>query len=404
MKFKLPITIFLLQNSSLAINLGTQIILTSILPLNTFGSFAKVFVVRDILVTFLSFSIGMSVVYNRTTNKEALVATATYLSLIQVLIIFVGGLIVSTVLYSINFFSDREFLILLILIVISLFTVLHTTFVSLFEREEKFIFNSLINLAVSVLASAAVILLAYYKKDETPLLMRELIPSLVLSFLYFFLIKKYYGIKALQLRSIDKIIMKEVMNYSFKMYFSRLSEVCMFRLDLFIVSRLFDTSIVGLYERARYFATLPWTIVITYIQRIHFVKYVKSNELTLFRKTNYYSTALNFSLFLTMLLIIYLFVSFSGSEKWRQILVIIPFFAGYAIGSIVENYKTLLYAKGEVIYAMFAMRIIPIMLFIVTAIIISYLFSLDMQKIALISSLSYLSSILVTKIYLPDLK
>lgn len=397
MKLKLPITIFLLQNSSTAINLATQIILTAILPLNTFGSFAKVFVLRDILVSFLSFSIGMSVIQNRTTDKVALIATTSYLAFFQALIILIIGSLISLILYFFNFLSIRELLILLFLLGISLFNMFYSVFYSFLERDEKFIFNSQINLAVTIISVTAVITTAFFLKNEAPLILREFLPNFLLAIIYVYLIVKLYGLKSLHRSGIKKEIIKDMINYSFKMYFSRLSEALLFRLDLLIISRLFDSSLVGLYERAKYFATLPWNIIISYIHRIHFVKYVKSLDPKLFKRTNYYAILMNISLFLLLIILIYLFSKYNSSNKWGQLLLLIPFFAGYSIGAIVENYKTFFYAKGEVIYAMLVLRMLPVLV-LCFLVIITYFISnqaISIYLIAFYTSIAYISPLIL---------
>lgn len=335
----------------------------------------------------------MSVIYNATENKKALVATSSFLSAIQVLIIYIGGFIVSYILLLTKYFDYNSFILILILIGISGLNVFYMIFFSLFEREEKFIFNSVINIIVAVFSSAIVILTSLFIKDILPLLLRELLPIFLLFVIYTIIILREYGIKSFVKENINKEIIKGMVDYSLKMYFSRSAEAFFYKLDLFIVSRLFPKETVGLYERARYFASLGWTTIVNYINRVHFVKYIKATDLNLFKKTNFYATGLNLILFLATLGVIYSFSVHTEKEVWGQILILMPFFGGYAIGSIVDNYKTYFYAKGEVIYAMVMLRIIPIGLFIISIIIMDYLNQLSISNIALFGSISYLVSI-----------
>jgi len=369
------------------------------LPLNVFGAFAKVYIVRDILLPFLSFSLGMSVIYNPTENRKALVATSSFLSIIQVLVIYIGGFIVSYILLLTKYFEYNDFILILILIGISGLNVFYMIFFSLFEREEKFVFNSILNIIVAVFSSAIVILTSFFVKDILPLLLKELIPIFLLLVIYTIIILRDYGIKSFVKENIDRRIIKGMVNYSLKMYLSRSAEAFFFKLDMLIVSRLFPKETVGLYERARYFASLGWATISNYVNRIHFVKYIKATDLQLFKKTNYYSVGLNLILFLATLGIIYLLDKNTEKEVWYLIFMLMPFFGGYAIGSIVENFKTYFYAKGEVIYAMIALRILPIIFFTALIVLIYFISNFSVQSIALISSLTYVTSIFFIKLF-----
>lgn len=401
MRFKQPVTIFLLQNGALAVNLGTQFILTALLPLSVFGSFAKVFVVRDILLPFLSFSLGMSVIYNPTEDRKALAATSAFLSIIQVLIIFIGGSIVCYILFLTGYFNSNDFVLILCLLGISGFNVFYLTFFSLFEREGKFIFNSSVNLVIAVISSAAVLITAYFSRTIFPLLLRELLPIFLLAVFYVTLVFKTFGIRSFVKQNINKEVMKGMIDYSLKMYLSRSVEALFYKIDLLIVSRLFPSSTIGLYERARYFASLGWTTIVNYINRIHFVKYIKAGDLSLFRKTNRYAVLLNIGLFLLSGIIIFILSKYSDKVVWEQILLLMPFLGAYAVGSIVENYKTLFYAKGEVIYAMTTLRIIPLAVFTIPFLLAYFFYDIDLRIIGLISSFAYLSSLIVIKIIPP---
>ncbi len=357
------------------------------------------YIVKDILLPFLSFSLGMSVIYNQTENKKALVATSSFLSVIQVIIIYIGGFIVSYILLVTEYFNYDDFILILMLIGISGLNVFYLIFFSLFEREEKFIFNSVINIIVAVFSSAIVILTSLFVKDVLPLLLRELLPIFLLFVIYTIIILRDYGIKSFVKKNIDNGVIRGMVDYSLKMYLSRAAEAFFFKLDMLIVSRLFPKEIVGLYERARYFASLGWATISNYINRIHFVKYIKATDLNLFKKTIFYSTGLNLILFLATLGIIYSFSVHTEKEVWGQILILMPFFGGYAIGSIVENYKTYFYAKGEVIYAMIALRILPIIFFIALIVLTHFNYDLNVYSIALISSISYVTSVFFIKMF-----
>lgn len=364
-----------------------------------FGIFAKVYIVKDILLPFLSFSLGMSVIYNQTENKKALIATSSFLSVIQVLVIYIGGFIVSYILYITKYFNYDDFILILMLIGISGLNVFYMIFFSLFEREERFVFNSVVNIVVAVFSSAIVILTAFFIRDILPLILREFLPISLLFVIYTVIILREYGFKTFVKENIDKRIFKGMVNYSLKMYLSRSAEAFFFKLDLLIVSRLFPKETVGLYERARYFASLGWATISNYINRIHFVKYIKTTDLNLFKKSNFYSTILNLILFLATLGIIYFLSNKTGKEVWSQIFILMPFFGGYAIGSIVENFKTYFYAKGEVIYAMIALRILPIILLTVLIVLTHFNYDLNVYSIALISSISYVTSIFFIKMF-----
>ncbi len=341
----------------------------------------------------------MSVIYNQTENKKALIATSSFLSVIQVLVIYIGGFIVSYILYITKYFNYDDFVLILMLIGISGLNVFYMIFFSLFEREERFVFNSVVNIVVAVFSSAIVILTAFFIRDILPLILREFLPISLLFVIYTVIILREYGFKTFVKENIDKRIFKGMVNYSLKMYLSRSAEAFFFKLDLLIVSRLFPKETVGLYERARYFASLGWATISNYINRIHFVKYIKTTDLNLFKKSNFYSTILNLILFLATLGIIYFLSNKTGKEVWSQIFILMPFFGGYAIGSIVENFKTYFYAKGEVIYAMIALRILPIILLTVLIVLTHFNYDLNVYSIALISSISYVTSIFFIKMF-----
>lgn len=399
MKYKQTITIFLLQNSALGINLMTQFILTSLLPLNIFGMFAKVYVVRDILLPFLSFSLGMSLIFNPTKDKKALVATATFLSFIQVLIIFIGGFIISFILFLIKYFDYKDFILMLILLGTSGLNVFYLVFFSLFERDEKFVFNSIISIVVALFSSSIVIFTAINIKNILPLLLREFLPIFFLFVIYSIIVVKKHGSKTFVKQNIDKVVLKNMIDYSLKMYLSRSVEAFFLKLDMLIVSRLFPKEIIGLYERARYFASLGWSTIANYINRVHFVKYIHTADLSLFKKTNYYSSLLNFVLFAASIGIIFFLSVATGKETWHQILLLMPFFLHFVVGALVENFKTYFYAKGEVIYAMLTLRIIPLVILIISIIILYFSHNINIYNIAFLSALSYLSSILVLRLF-----
>lgn len=353
-----------LQYTNMAFNFGLQLFLTFLLAPEIFGVFAKIFAIREIFGAILSANLGTAVIYIKEKNFLKLATTTFYLGIAQSVMYFLGSFILLLVSYLMLNFPFDELKILFYLLIGLIFSGLYQVLYSLLEREEKFKFNSLVTIVVQLFTGIIVTIIAIISKDITAIIIREILPAFLLLVIYIIISIRQWGRSFIKFSHFDKNLSKEMLLYSVKMYFSRLLESIFFRLDILIASLYFNSSILGIYERVKYFASLPQIILTSFIVRVNMVKYSKNDDISNVQKTNTLSFILNFIMFF----LIYFFIVFIDKIVGRGFSEnIFPlfflFFAYCGFGSVIENIKTYLYATNQVLKSAIVLRLLPIIIF-----------------------------------------
>ena len=279
-----------LQYLSMGINFLSQFVLTYFLTLEVFGTFAKIAALKEVLIAVMSLNLGMSIIYVKTKKQDVLLNTALYLAIGQVLIYIVAGSIILYILYTLGLLSIYETKLIFLLLFSGSAMIFYRIVFSLFEKNEKFIFNSTILAIVMLISSLSSIVVAiYFPSSIASLMIKDMLPAFLLLFIYLILAYRNFSHAFFNFKFFDKKIAKDLIQYSGKMYLSRASEALYYRLDILLISYFFTKEVSGIYERTKYFASIAMLLVTSFVNRINFVKYTKHFDIKYFRSTDIYA-------------------------------------------------------------------------------------------------------------------
>ena len=387
MKWKDITAIAGLQYSGMTLNFFLQLFLTFLLAPEVFGVYAKLAAVREIYGAVLSANLAMSVIYIKEENQQKLLSTSFYLALLQAAVYIAGAVIFYPLAGKIAGFNESEAKIFLILVAGLVFTSIQQVLFSFFEKEERFKFNSAVTISIQFITAGAVIVVSLLTKDLTALILRDVFPALILFIIYIALALRKWGSEFVKPSAYDKILAKKMILYSFKMYFSRTIESIFFRLDILFAAAYFNTGLVGIYERIKYFASLPQTLITSIIGRINLVKYAKNDNIVNVQRTNFVAIIINVVLFPVIYFVLY-FLDEAFAKGIRNYLfpMYIFFFAYAGFGSIIENIKTYFYATNNVLRSAILLRLIPVIIFLLIWIILPQMMALNIAYNALLFS------------------
>lgn len=388
----------LYQYLAMVLNFSLQIVLTSLLEPRVFGLYAKVFAVREVFSAFVSFSFAMGIIYVQGYSKEVVATNAMVLALIQAGIILVAYLpliLITSLLFN---FELYENMLLLLMVISYAMTVIQQMIYSLAEKEEKFKSNSYIVLWATIAVTIFTVVTALFDQSILSLMFRELFSALLLLCIYLVVLKKNTSL-SLSWSLIDKKLISEILKYSSKMYFARLTEALFGRLDILLMSFIFNLNQLGVYERIKYFATLPQVLITSLINRINLVKYSKSLRFDLLYKTNFYgfiASAVSFFMFYLLLVLIGTYFRKELSTDIFPLFFCFWAFAGF--GTIIENVKTFYYANNMIIMALVRLKILPLLVFTILFLILFINKNYLLEYYALSISFAIFSSFIVTNI------
>ena len=390
MRLKELVSIAGIQYSVMGINFLLQLILTLILSPNIFGVYAKIYAIRDITIALTSLNLSVTIIYLKTKVNKALITTSIYLGLAQGIVLLFISIILVIILRFIFKYSWWELVLLEILLSGHLLTIMYQIFYSVYEKQEYFKFNSILNLIAYLVSTPFVLTIAFTFKDIKSLVIKDLLPAVLLFIIYTIRIIRSEKIEIISLKHFDKQLAKEMIKYSSKIYISRLSEALYSRIDIIIGGKLFDTTSLGIYERVKYFAMLPQTLLTSLIYRINFVKYSKSTRVEDVQRTNSVAFISNIIIFTLMYFVLkYVGVLFHN-KLYDSIFPLFFLFWLYAGPiTIIENIKTYYYAINNVIKATFIFRLVPTLIFCLALIIYYHFYNPSIFNFAMILSISF---------------
>ena len=405
MKSKELLSIAGLQYFSMGLNFLIQLYLTFLLAPQVFGLFAKISAVREIFIALLSANIPMAVIYIKEDDIEKLLSTSFYLGSIQAFLILIGGILFIIISFFFLKFETNELIIFYSLVFAAALSSIHQVMYSIFEKLERFKFNSTIVIVIQLFTGLVVIGVTFFVKDIKVLIIREILPAILLLIIYLVIAYRKWSINFLRFEKIDKTLLKKMLVYSTKMYFSRIVESIFFKLDILIASTIFNSNQLGIYERIKYFATLPYTLIVSLVQRITFVKYSKDLATEFVNRTNMYTLVLTLILYILLYFFITLFNHLIPNDILNQMFPLYFMFWSYAgFSSIIENVKTYYYAANKVIQAALLFRLLPILIFILLFFVLKLFISIDIYIIAFLTSIIYVIPLIYSPHHLIKIK
>jgi hypothetical protein len=265
-----------------------------------------------------------------------------------------------------------------------------------YEKNKEFVFNSKINLYVNAISAILTIVYVCISPSIELLIIRIVASNLLLFGIYMYLLffKLNFNWGAF---SLDRNLLKQIINFSLRLYFARLVEMLQSRIDIIVVSYLFDNYHIGIYERIKYYALMVSSLVNALTNRINIVSYRQQTSLHIL----YYSHTI-ISLTVPILYCVGFFALmvlkniFSIPAFEHLFPLYFCFWAFAGLSSITENLRTYLQIHYAVIRTSLKLRFIPLIFFLsMTAIFMLLSLKPTIEWIAFLSSCSYLSIFLV---------
>ncbi len=329
-----------------AVNFGIQLALVRLLVPEDFGLFALGLSVAEILFIFFSFSFPMAVIQIQ--EAEHVLDTAFYLTLFTgFIILLIGGVISLLVLLYYPFPSVLAFFILCVLQIPQGCSSIYSASM---EKELQFKKNAIIRGVATNLSGFGAIILAYFSFGVWSLIGRECISAFLMLF-GMRLVSRYRFQKRF-----NRETAKRLLNFSYKMLFSRGLEIVYHRIPNFFIGTFAGAKALGLFTQSYYLANLPNTVLGPAHQNVAFAVYSKiQNEREkmsrAFYITNFFFVRLMFPYMLIMFFYPTEMLKILYGHKWLEATSIFRFFGIYAaLLPIFSNSKTIAYCLGKLTY------------------------------------------------------
>lgn len=423
MRFRINLfSIAIFQYAALVINLGLQFTLTYLVAPHVFGNAAKLQLVIDLFIVFLSVGLHTAVLQLQEFDTNKLIKNVLIIAILQALILIIIGFLSFLSCYFLKLYSLKDAILLMLLLLTTALGMIKQVFYVIYERKQAFLFNSKINFYLNIFVAVPTILLAW----QYPIIEVLIGRIIVLNFLLF-VIYSYLAIFDLKLtflapqnwigifdknrsKILDNSLAKQIIHLSFRYYLARLLEALQSRIDIIVISYLFDNQQVGIYERIKYYSNLPQNLLNGFANRINTVQYRVQNRLQNRMQSNinllYHSHTITLLLTPVLYLIafccLFSFNHFFAITAFDNLFPLYFCFWGFAgLTSLLDNMRTYLQIHHAIIRTTLKIRFVPLLFFIATiAILLLTAIKPTIYLVAFLSSFSYLAAFIVIKHYL----
>jgi O-antigen/teichoic acid export membrane protein len=253
-----------------AINIVVQLFLVRLLLPEDFGTFVIIISIAEILAIFLTLDLSNSCIYYQ--KKDNIFHTSVFIS-ITIFIIAIVLLVISK--FILDGFIEPEILNLAIIIILFKLIVNNSMiYASYLEKDFLFIRLNIYKAVARIFALATGLTMAYMSYSYYSLIAIEIVNSiLVIGVHYIISPFKFDRYKY------DKSIVDSILNYSFKMYFNRMTEVLLYRIPNLIIDKLTgNKQLIGFTDRSFYLSGLPSTVSAPFHTKVAFVLFGKIRE------------------------------------------------------------------------------------------------------------------------------
>jgi O-antigen/teichoic acid export membrane protein len=326
-----------------AINFAIQLILVRLLVPEDFGLFALGLSIAEILFIFFSFSFSMAVIQIQ--EAEDLFDTAFYLSIFSgILILTIGGIIS---IFISQFYPTSSVIAFFILCALQPLQGCSSIYSASMEKELQFKKNAIARGLATNISGFGAIFFAYQGYGVWSLVGREVISALLMLVgMRLFADYRFKG-------RFNKNTAKKLINFGYKMPFSRGSEIIYHRIPNFFIGTFAGTRALGLFSQTYYLANLPNTVLSPFSQNVAFATYSKiQGEKDKLNKAFYITNYFFIRLLIPLMLILFLYsketLRILYGEKWLEGSSMLKYFAIYAVFlPLFSNIKILTYSLGR---------------------------------------------------------
>ena len=310
----------------------------------SFGIMALVLSIFGVVSLFLSFSINMSYIY--LPESDTLFSSALLLSVMNWFVL----LLISSIAYIPlqSFYGSDIASFVLIISFFKLFGALSEVSLAQMEKKVDFTFSTLLTGFGGPLALGLAVLAAFLGMDIYSLLLRE-----VLTPIFVFLLIRVYAKQRLDFKNYDVEEMKALFNYSFKMLFSRGSELLYVKIPFIVIATYLDKNILGYLSQMYYLANLLNAALSTFNAKVAFVFFSQfKDDKEKSKKGLLYINMLNLFMGIPIFVIFYFFpveiLSFLWGEKWVPGAEYLQMFSLFALLlPIFNSLKAYFYGHGK---------------------------------------------------------
>lgn len=412
------LSVAVFQYAALVINLGLQFTLTYLVAPHVFGNAAKLQLVIDLFIVFLSVGLHTSVLQLQESDTNKLIKHILILSILQAITLTSIGILTFLSCYFLKLYSLKDAILSMLLLFTTAFGMIKQVIYVIYERKQAFLFNSKINFYLNICVALPTILLAW----QYPIIEILIGRIVVLNFLSF-IIYAYLAIFDLKLtflapknwnkywnkywnkkgnKSWDKNLAKQIIHLSFRYYLARLLEALQTRIDIIVISYLFDNQAVGVYERIKYYSSLPQGLLNGFANRINTVQYRLQSNINLLYHSHTITLLLTPALYFVAFCCLFSFNHVFSITAFDNLFPLYFCFWGFAgLTSLLDTIRTYLQIHHAIIRTTLKIRFVPLLFFllIITILPLSSI-KPTIYLVALLSSFSYLAAFIVIKPYL----
>jgi hypothetical protein len=391
MRFRLLLSAAAWQYAGLVLNVILQFILTLLIAPEVFGAFAKLQSISAVLVSFVAVGLHSVLVFMDTADENKLIHHVFWLSLFQTLVLVLFTSILLVVLYYLSWYNVEESLWTLATVFSSGLLVSKQIFYVVYEKQKAFVFNSKINFALHLFSFVVSLLWITFSPTLAALAGRIVLSNILFFAVYLGLAFWHLQCK-LRWKPLEMSLIKKILNFTMRLYLSRLIETLQSRIDILVASYFFDNYQIGLYERVRYYAILPQTLLNGFSARINSINFKTNPNLIQLHQGNFLllvSNSIGYFAFFALLFLINQQFNIPAFANLYPLYFAFWHFAG--LFSILDNVRTYLQLHSNIVRTSLKLRLSVLVCFLSIVFAYSLLFSqITLFTYAFLSAISHL--------------
>lgn len=292
--------------TSLNVNLTTIlnffgiIILARILSPETFGIYVFYVATKEIIANFCSPSLTQTFLYS-SGNKINFINVCKLNFFFSIIILIVS--IFCSIIFKI-FNNDQFYYILIIFGFVTIINNFASIFLSTLEKRMNFKKASIIRSFSTSLGLILTIIIAVIYKDNIHVLVFK---EIIMSFFLFIISYKYilsYSVSSTDTAVKSKNDLKELLTYSFRSYFPKLTETLSYKIFDILVSQIYGKYLLALFYQSINIIRIPYKFIGSVTDNLLFV-YVKDEKENNNKIREFYQLQLLILLFMIPFVIIF---------------------------------------------------------------------------------------------------
>ncbi len=367
MRFRHYFSVAAWQYGGLALNVALQFIQTWWLSPEIFGVFAKIQSLAIILGGFAGFSLHTVLLVKPSekvlASEQNLVHHVFWLSLGQILLLLLLGLGIGSLLGYGNFYTAEESVWIVALLVAGGLLTTKQVLQTLLDKHKHFLLNSQVNFWLQFALFFVSLGWLWLQPTLTALAGRVLLTNFAFFAVYlilaFFYLPYSFRWKYLQINSL-----RYIFQVASRLYVSRLIETFHSKADILIASYWFDNYQIGLYERIRYYASLPQTLLSSMTNRLNPLQFQQS-ALSFLHQTNLLVLVFSLLGYLALFLVL---CAIQWQWQVAALTSLYPLYLGFwhfaGLFAWADNVRNYLQTHNNIVRTTLKIRLLPLLCFV----------------------------------------